>query len=79
MPPASFKNDETRTAFYKKYNKQFMERYYTDPEFRARKLEIAKAVYNKQKELGTGKFSQVNIEKRAQKRAEKTTEVIVAV
>lgn len=83
MPPASFKDEETRIAFYEKYNKQFRERYYSDPEFRARKLEIGKAVYNKQKELGTGRFSQANIEKkaqrRAQKRAEKKAEVVVAV
>ena len=57
MPPASFKDEETRIAFYEKYNKQ--------------------------KELGTGRFSQINIEKKAQRRAqrkaEKKAEVVVAV
>lgn len=57
MPPATFNSEESKKAFYEKYNKQFMEKYYSDPEFKERKLAIGRAVYYKQKALGTGRFA----------------------
>lgn len=50
MPPATFRNEDTRKAFYEKLNKQVMDRYYNDPEFRKQKLDARKALYQKYKE-----------------------------
>ena len=50
MPPATFRNEDTRKAFYEKLNKQVMEKYYNDPEFRKQKLDERKALYKKLKE-----------------------------
>lgn len=57
MPPATFKSEETKQAFYEKQNKKVMERYYDDPEFRRKKLDARKALYKKHKELGIGRFA----------------------
>lgn len=57
MPLASFRSEESKKAFYEKYNKKNLERYYSDPEFRAKKLAINKEAYYRQKELGIGKFA----------------------
>lgn len=57
MPPATFKNDEIKAEFYKKQNTKVMERYYDDPEFRRKKLEARKALYQKHKLLGLGRFA----------------------
>lgn len=91
MPRASFSNDETRKAFYEKLNKRTMERYHSDPEFRQKMLDNRKAIYERHKELGIGRFSPEGIarvnelarlkyqRKKAEKAAEKAAEVVVAV
>lgn len=57
MPSATFISEETKKAFYEKYNKQVMDKYYSDPEFRKKKLDARKAIYERHKELGIGRFS----------------------
>ncbi len=89
MPPASFKDDDSRKAFYEKYNKKVMEKYYNDPEFRKKLLDARNALHKKQKELGIGMYSPEAIardkeykkawyqRKKAEKLAEKLEEKLV--
>jgi hypothetical protein len=57
MPPATFSSEEVKKAFYENVNKKVMERYYNDPEFRKKKLDARKAIYQRHKALGIGKFA----------------------
>ena len=91
MPRASFSSEESRKAFYEQLNKRTMERYHSDPEFRQKMLDNRKAIYERHKEFGIGRFSPEGIarvnelarlkyqRKKAEKAAEKAAEVVVAV
>ena len=57
MPPATFSSEETKKAFYEKYNKKVMEKYYNDPDFKKKLLDARNALHKKQKELGIGQYS----------------------
>jgi len=79
MPPATFSTEEVKKAFYANHYKKIMEKYYSNPEFRQKLLDDRKALYQKHKELGIGRFSpegkQRNAElakiRHSQKKAEK--------
>ena len=87
MPPASFKDDDSRKAFYEKYNKKVMEKYYNDPDFKKKLLDARNALHQKQKELGIGQFSPEGIARKNEmrriryqrKKAEKLAEKPVVV
>jgi AAA15 family ATPase/GTPase len=87
MSPATFQSQETKKAFYEKRNKQVMEKYYSDPEYRQKLLNDRIALDKKHKELGIGAYSPERIARRnemrkikyAEKKAKKLAEKIVVV
>lgn len=87
MSPATFSSEETKKAFYEKYNKKVMEKYYNDPDFKKKLLDARNALHQKQKELGIGQFSPEGIARKNEmrriryqrKKAEKLAEKHVVV
>jgi hypothetical protein len=87
MPPATFSSEESKKEFYEKNNKKLMEKYQNDPEFRQKKLDARKAIYQKHKELGIVRFSPEGIARvnelarinYQRKKAEKLAEKVLVV
>lgn len=68
MSPATFSSEETKKAFYEKYNKKVMEKYYNDPDFKKKMLDARNALHQKQKELGIGQYSPEGIARKNEMR-----------
>ena len=68
MSPATFSSEETKKAFYEKYNKKVMEKYYNDPDFKKKLLDARNALHQKQKELGIGQYSPEGIARKNEMR-----------